>query len=101
MGGNWALLIPILALSIPIVAILAGTWQKVAKARVDEARARAGFLEGSDAAELEGLRDEVAQLRGELDELHERMDFNERLLVQLREGQTLPGSGHGGAPDAE
>ncbi len=96
MGRDWALLIPILALSIPIVAILSNTWLKVARARAEEARARAGLLGGSEAAEHEGLREAAAPLRGELDELHERLDFNERLLVQLREGQSLPGSGEGG-----
>ena len=85
-----AMLIPILALTIPIVAILSNAWLKVAKARAEEARARAGLLEGVDAAEVEGLRDEVARLRGELDELHDRVDFGERLLMQVREGERLP-----------
>lgn len=47
------------------------------------------------AREIEGLRDEVAQLRAEVDELHgrvapldeiqNRLDFTERLLAQARE----------------
>jgi hypothetical protein len=43
-----------------------------------------------DAAE--GLRDEMERLRLQVDELHERLDFAERLLAQVREkGQLGPG----------
>ena len=50
---------------------------------------------GAGSKEVEGLRDEVAQLRAEVDDLHgrvapmdeiqNRLDFAERLLAQARE----------------
>jgi uncharacterized protein involved in exopolysaccharide biosynthesis len=66
------------------------------------ARAFAQRISGGAPAarELEALRDEVAQLRGELDEMHARMgnveeiqnrlDFAERMIAQLRK-PSLPG----------
>jgi ubiquinone biosynthesis protein UbiJ len=38
-----------------------------------------------DPAELEALRDELAGVRRQVDELAERQDFTERLLAQARE----------------
>jgi hypothetical protein len=35
-------------------------------------------------AELQGIVDECANLRRELDEVYERLDFTERMLTQLR-----------------
>lgn len=37
--------------------------------------------------ELEALREEIAALREAQVEMHERVDFSERLLSQLREGR--------------
>lgn len=39
------------------------------------------------------LVEEVDRLRLEVSELHERMDFTERLLASQREEQRLPGGG--------
>ena len=54
------------------------------------------------ARELEALRDEVAQLRAELDDVHARLggmdelqnrvDFAERVIAQLKGKPALPGS---------
>ncbi len=84
------LFIPILALMIPIVAVVANAWQKTARMRLDETRARAGLLDGVGVGELEALRSEVNELREELDQVHERLDFSERLLVQMRDRPELP-----------
>jgi hypothetical protein len=66
------------------------------------ARAIAQRIAGGSAGskEVEALRDEVAQLRAELDDLHgrvapideiqNRLDFAERLLAQAREKGLLP-----------
>jgi len=45
-----------------------------------------------DHAETEDLRAELQQVRHELADLAERMDFAERLLAQQREAGRLPGS---------
>ena len=54
---------------------------------------------GAGSKEVEALRDEVAQLRAEVDQLHDRvapvdeiqnrLDFTERLLAQARERGVL------------
>ena len=70
-------LVPFLALLPPsIAAIVIGTrW----------IRSREG---GSEIrTELEALREEVTALRESQAELQERLDFNERLLGQLKEGR--------------
>ena len=56
----------------------------------------------ADADETAALRDEVADLRGELDQVHnrlaqldqvqERLDFAERVIAQGRDRGALPGS---------
>ena len=80
-----ALLIPIIALSIPVVAIIMGTLHKMAKLRLEEARLHHGDL-GADAhAEIDELRGDVDQLRAELADVHERLDFAERLLANPKE----------------
>ena len=64
------------------VAIVFGGLQKMARLRIEEARVRAGSLgEGGDE-ELRALRDELEQLRGEVGEMQERLDFTERLLAK-------------------
>lgn len=58
---------------------------------------------GAHSRDLDDLRDEVAQLRAELDGMHarlgdveeiqNRLDFAERMLAQLKDRPALPGSG--------
>ena len=87
-----ALLIPIVALAIPITVIVFNGLQKVWRLRLEEARARAGARDGEESGELEALRAEVAQLRQEVGEVQERLDFAERVLIQNRDRQRLPDS---------
>ncbi len=77
------LFIPILALSIPVIALLFRGLNRLAQTRLEEARVRAGSLSGADE-ELVALRAEVDDLRRELGEVQERVDFAERLLAQKR-----------------
>lgn len=70
-----ALLIPIIALSIPVVAIIVTGLVKMQRARF-EARPDPALL-----AEVDELRHEVQQVRAELIEVQERLDFTERLLT--------------------
>ena len=53
-------------------------------------RLRDGSVRGEDLA---GLTGEVEQLRRDLDEVQERLDFTERLLAQQRESLPPPSSG--------
>jgi hypothetical protein len=77
--GSFGVFIPIIALSIPVVAMLTRSMQRMAQLRVEEARIRAG---SSGDEEIQQLRDEVERLRGEMVEIQERMDFTERLLAR-------------------
>ncbi len=51
-------------------------------------------IEGAarDTAEMDALQGEVADLRRELDEVHNRLDFNERMLAQARDKGLLGGA---------
>jgi hypothetical protein len=86
-----ALLIPITAMLIPISAIMMGGFLKLARLRLEEARVRAGALPDGALADLDHFRGEVDQVRHELAEVQERLDFTERLLAQRREQAKLPG----------
>jgi hypothetical protein len=85
-----ALFIPIVALAIPLAAVIFYGLLKVARMRLEEARVNAGMLEKGSEAEISMLRDEVGEVRRELSEVQERLDFAERLLGQAREVDRLP-----------
>ena len=82
-----ATLIPIIALSIPVVGMLMHGLQKMAEARVEEARIKAG---AGDGGELAALREEMDDVRRELGDVQERLDFAERMLTQIRDHPPLP-----------
>lgn len=86
------LLIPILALSIPVIALVFRGLQRLAQTRLEMARLQAGGLGGAES-ELAGLRADVDDLRRELSEVQERVDFAERLLSQPREVSRAPSQG--------
>jgi hypothetical protein len=79
-----AVMIPIFALMIPIVAIVGSFMLKIQKAKLDEARLHAG--DPGVLAEVEELRQELHQVRGELAEMQERLDFTERMLTSRSGG---------------
>jgi len=81
---GFAVFIPIVALSIPVAAIVFRGLQNMAKLRIEEAKVKAGILDGQSAAELAELRDEIGEVRRELSEVQERLDFTERLLTSGR-----------------
>lgn len=45
---------------------------------------------GGSTGEVEQLRSEVDELRGQLTEVQERLDFAERILAKTREAERLP-----------
>jgi len=81
-----AVMIPLLALCIPVVIVFFNGLTKVLKARGS----------GPDSAphlqaQVDELRENLEQVRRELAEANERLDFTERLLTQERERDRLPG----------
>lgn len=76
------LLIPIMALSIPVLGLVFAGFQRYAKLRLEETRLRLEGLGGGSREELEALRGDMDDLRRELSEVHERLDFAERLLAR-------------------
>src|SRR5450755_2691116 len=91
-------LIPIMALAIPLLAILVRS--NVGQAIADAIRHNSGANEGAAARrELEQMRAEIDQLRADVEdvhaqllETHERLDFAERLLSKSRDAAQLPGA---------
>ena len=81
---GFAVFIPIVALCIPVAAIIFHGLEKVARLRIEEAKVKAGAPDGQSAAELTALRDEMGEVRRELAEVQERLDFAERLLTSGR-----------------
>ena len=83
-----ALFIPILALAIPVTAIIFNSMLKMQKMKLEEARLRHTGEPGL-LAEVEELRHELQQVRNELGEVQERLDFTERLLTsRSQEGRS-------------
>lgn len=88
---NAPVLIPIFALSIPLVVIF--TKSSIGQAIADAIRHNSGADQGAStreqfeqlSVELEQLRGDVDQARTELLEVHERLDFAERLLAKGRD----------------
>jgi len=68
-----------LAPLIPVAAILAWGAIKIAKIK---AQGRAGAADPDANARLQAVETELGTLRQELGEVHERLDFAERLLAQ-------------------
>lgn len=75
-----ALMIPVIALSIPVVAIIFTSLVKMTRIK---AEAQRGALASPETeGRLAALEEEVVSLRHELVETQERLDFTERLLAQ-------------------
>ena len=64
---------------IPVAALLVWGAVKIANIR---ARGRASAADPDAAARLQAVETELGTLRQELGEVHERLDFAERLLAQ-------------------
>lgn len=75
-----ALMIPVLALSIPVVAIISSSVLKLARIKAEAQRA--SLVNPELESRMAALEEEVVSLRHELVETQERLDFTERLLAQ-------------------
>ena len=76
---EFGVFIPIIALMIPVSAIVIGGLIRLQRLRIEERAVTGG------GAEVEALRGEVDSLRQEVAELQERVDFTERLLATERQ----------------
>ncbi len=72
-------------LAIAAIFVLRGPF---GRALADRLAGRSGI----DDREVRELRGEVDDLRHQLTEVQERLDFAERLLAQHREAERLPGA---------
>ncbi len=100
MSSDWApaITFSIFALSCAAIFVLRGPVGKALgewisgwshnEAKWIEAKARA--TGGVGPADVEQLRSEVDELRGQLAEVQERLDFAERMLAKTREAERLP-----------
>ncbi len=76
----------VVALLIPIVALLCGTAVTIARMWSSRQRQTGG---GELQTRLQALEAEVSTLRQELSETQERLDFAERLLAQGPEARRV------------
>src|SRR5215470_7549058 len=106
MGSEWApaVTFSIIALSVSAAFVLRGpvgkalaqwiaSWSTPEHKAMEAEWARvaaAAKHPGMAGAEVEQLRSEVDELRGQLAEVHERLDFAERMLAKTREAERLP-----------
>jgi hypothetical protein len=68
-----------LGVLVPVAGIAA--WAAVKVANI-QARSRAAGADPEAAGRLRALEEELGTLRNELGEVHERLDFTERMLAQ-------------------
>ncbi len=85
MNNGLFVLIPIMFLGIGVTGIIATTFLKMQKLRVEEAKLRSG-----DSGDLNDLARKVSDLQDELADVQERLDFAERVLAQVKEPPGLP-----------
>ena len=100
MDKEWApaITFSIIAISVAAIFVLRGPVGKALaqwiggwnhnEAKWIEAKMREAG--GSPTGDVEQLRSEVDELRGQLAEVHERLDFAERMLAKTREAERLP-----------
>lgn len=100
MGSEWAPALTFSIISISVAAIFVlrgpvgkalaqwiGGWSHNESKWIEAKMREAG---GGTSADVDQLRAEVDELRGQLAEVHERLDFTERMLAKTREAERLP-----------
>jgi hypothetical protein len=81
-----------LVLLIPIAAIVMTGLVKIARIWAPVAQQQSLPATRHLEERLEAVEQELGQLRGNLSDTQERLDFAERVLAQSREGKRLPPS---------
>lgn len=98
MGSDWApaVTLSIIALSVSAAFVLRGPVGKALAQWISGwSHTEAKWIEtkaasrGAPAGEVEQLRAEVDELQRQLAEVHERLDFAERILARGREAERL------------
>lgn len=99
MGSDWAraITMSIIAISVSAIFVLRGPVGKAlaqwiggwthTEAKWIEAKAR---MEGAGSEDVDQLRQDVEELRGQLADVQERLDFTERILAKTRDAERLP-----------
>lgn len=92
--GELGVLIPIIALMIPVLGLvvhISGQWLKspVANALADRVRGVNSLEQADLHQEVQALAGEIDGLRRELAEVQERIDFAERLIAARPESSRL------------
>ncbi|HET7250666.1 MAG TPA: hypothetical protein VFJ24_07585 [Gaiellales bacterium] len=100
MGSEWAPALTFSIISISVAAIFVlrgpvgkalaqwiGGWSHNESKWIEAKMREAG---GGTSGDVDQLRAEVDELRGQLAEVHERLDFAERMLAKTREAERLP-----------
>ncbi len=82
--NGFSFVIPIVILGLAVTGIISAVVLKLQRLRLEEVRLRAG------SAGDEELAHQVTMLQHEMAELHERVDFAERMLAQMKEAPALP-----------
>ena len=91
----------VLAVTIPLIAVSAGGLLLLSRSRLGQAVAqRIAGNSGSSAIQeqLDALHDELADVRNQLAEMQDRMDFAERLLSRAEDNRRELTQGVQGAP---
>jgi len=92
-------LVPIYGMITGLLITLGGIFGLVRLAQGPVGQALGRRIQGKTAvdpdvvAEVAELREQLDQLRRQLEETQERVDFTERLLSQQRPAERLPGGG--------
>jgi hypothetical protein len=99
MGSDWApaITMSIIAISVSAIFVLRGPVGKAlarwiagwshTESQWIEAKAR---MKGAGSGDVDQLRQEVEELRGQLADVQERLDFTERMLAKTRDAERLP-----------
>jgi len=68
-----------------VLGLVGGVYSPIGRAIARRISGEAPRGRGADTAEVDALNGDVSELRRELDEVQNRLDFAERLLAQVKE----------------